>query len=269
MDSRPIGVFDSGLGGLCAVKELRTLLPDEKIIYFGDTGRIPYGTRSAETIKKYATQDVSFLLSNNVKMILAACGTVSSVALDYLKTFVTVPLFGVMEDAAISAARTSRSGKVAVIGTDATISSGVFEKKLRQMGAETIGVACPLFVSLVECGFIDENDPCTLAACERYLSEIKDFGADTLILGCTHFPIIAPAISKILPDVTLINPAKEAAKRIRQELTSRQWLSGETGSADYYVSDRPNRFGDIARIFLGEEVQAEKIEIEKYSAQVE
>lgn len=264
MDRRPIGVFDSGLGGLCAVRELSTLLPGEKIIYFGDTGRVPYGTRSAETIKKYAAQDVRFLLSRDVKAILAACGTVSSVALEELKKSVPVALFGVVDDAVSAALKATKNGKIAVIGTEATIASKVLENKIKAGGASTFGVACPLFVSLVECGFIGENDPCALAACEKYLGAIRVFGADTLILGCTHFPIIAKAIAKVLPGVTLINPSKEAAAALKGEIFRRGLDFFGDGGTEYFVSDEPERFGDVAKIFLGSEVCATKIDIEKY-----
>ncbi|MBQ9510137.1 MAG: glutamate racemase [Clostridia bacterium] len=264
MDSRPIGVFDSGLGGLGVVRELKKLLPNEKIIYFGDTGRVPYGTRSPDTIKKYARQDVRFLLSHGVKTVIAACGTVSSVALDDIKDEFTLPLFGVVNDAADCSLHATKNGKIAVIGTEATISSGVFEKKLKIGGADSIGVACPLFVSLVECGFIDENDPCTMAACKKYLAPIKSFGADTPILGCTHFPIISKTISKVLPGVVTIDPSKEAARSLAATLSAGGMLSSASGSVEYYVSDEPRRFKDLAQIFLGEEVTAEKIEIEKY-----
>lgn len=264
MDRRPIGVFDSGLGGLCAVRELNALLPGERIIYFGDTGRVPYGTRSAETIKKYAMQDVRFLLSRGVKAILAACGTVSSVALEELKKSVSVALFGVVDDAVSTALSVTKNGKIAVIGTEATIASGVMENKLKAGGASTVGVACPLFVSLVECGFIGENDGVALAACEKYLAAVRTFGADTLIMGCTHFPIIEKAISKVLPGVTLINPSKEAAAALTGEISKRGLDFCGDGGTQYFVSDEPERFGEVAKIFMGSEVAATKIDIENY-----
>ena len=264
MDIRPVGVFDSGLGGLGVVRELKKLMPNEKIVYFGDTGRVPYGTRSPETIKKYARQDVRFLLSHGVKTIVAACGTVSSVALDDIKNDFPVPLSGVVDGAVNKALKMTENGKIAVIGTEATISSGVFEKRLQAGGARTIGVACPLFVSLVECGFIAENDACTKAACERYLADVRSFGADTLILGCTHFPIIEKTISNVLPGVMLVDPSKEAAAALAKKLEESDMRSHGEGGVSYYVSDQPRRFKELARIFLGEEVSAEKTEIEKY-----
>lgn len=263
MDSRAIGVFDSGLGGLCSVRELEKLLPKEHIIYFGDTGRVPYGTKSEEIIKKYAAQDVRFLLSHNVKAVLAACGTVSSVALDGLRDAFDVPVFGVIDGAAERASSLSKNRKIAVIGTEATIGAGVFERRLKEKGAETLGVACPLFVPLVECGF-SSGDEITSLACEKYLSPIRDFGADTVILGCTHFPIIAEAIGKCLPGVTLVNPAKEAANLLSEELLLRNMLSRDGDGTEYYVSDEPKRFDAVAKIFIGRKISAKKIDIEKY-----
>lgn len=265
MDRRPIGIFDSGLGGLCAVSELRTLLAGENIVYFGDTGRVPYGTKSPETIRKYAAQDVRFLLSRGVKAILAACGTVSSVALGYLQEAFSSPLFGVAEDAVAAALQSSVTKRIAVIGTEATVSSGFFEKKLREGGAETFGAACQLFVSLVECGFVEKDDPLLKLACEKYLAPVKDFGADTVILGCTHFPIISGAVSAYLPGVSLINPSKEAAKHLAHKLSEDNMLSDTvTGKTEYYVSDEPLRFEAVSRIFAGSDISAEKIDIEKF-----
>ena len=263
MDSRAIGVFDSGLGGLCSVRELEKLLPKEHIIYFGDTGRVPYGTKSEEIIKKYAAQDVRFLLSHNVKAVLAACGTVSSVALDGLRDAFDVPVFGVIDGAAERASSLSKNKKIAVIGTAATIGAGVFERRLKEKGAETLGVACPLFVPLVECG-LSSDDEITALACEKYLAPIRDFGADTVILGCTHFPIIAEAIGKCLPGVVLINPAKEAANLLSEELLLRNMLSRDGDGTEYYVSDEPKRFDAVAKIFIGRKISAKKIDIEKY-----
>ena len=263
MDSRAIGVFDSGLGGLCSVRELEKLRPKEHIVYFGDAGRVPYGTKSEEIIKKYAAQDVRFLLSHNVKAVLAACGTVSSVALDGLRDAFDVPVFGVIDGAAERASSLSKNKKIAVIGTEATIGAGVFERRLKEKGAETLGVACPLFVPLVECG-LSSDDEITALACEKYLAPIRDFGADTVILGCTHFPIIAEAIGKCLPGVVLINPAKEAANLLSEELLLRNMLSRDGDGTEYYVSDEPKRFDAVAKIFIGRKISAKKIDIEKY-----
>ncbi len=265
MDNRPIGVFDSGLGGLSAVKELQKLMPNEHIIYFGDTGRVPYGTKSYETIKKYAEQDVRFLQSFDVKAILAACGTVSAVALDELKQKFSIPLYGVVDDAASKAVHETKSGIIAVAGTEATIGSGIFERKLSNYGlSRYIGVACPLFVSLVECGFYKEDDDVVLQVCERYLGFLKNTGVDTLILGCTHFPILAPVISKVLPGVKLINPSFEAATQLKQRLNDEGLLSDKNDQiVEYYVSDQPIKFANVANIFMGHGIEAKMVNIEK------
>ena len=186
-----IGVFDSGLGGLSAVKEFLRVLPQEKIIYFGDTGRVPYGTRSRDTIKKYAVQDTNFLLKNNVKMIVAACGTVSSVAGDLLRETLPVPYTGVVNPTAYTAVRVTRNGKIGVIGTAATVNSHSYKLRLQKLEPKlsVYEQACPLFVPLVENGVIDRCDIITMAVVARYLSPLKEKGIDTLILGCTHFPL--------------------------------------------------------------------------------
>ena len=249
-DSRPIGVFDSGLGGLCAVRELRRLLPEEDIVYFGDTGRVPYGTKSPETIKQYAREDADFLLSKDVKLALAACGTVSAVALDELKRDFPVPLFGVIEAAVDAAVRAARSS-VAVIGTDATIKSGIYEKKLREKGCtDVISRACPLFVPLVECGFTARDNELTRGVAEMYLCDIKSSRADTLILGCTHFPIISDIIGDVLPNVTLIDPAKEAAATVAAYIRENR-VGSNGGKTEYFVSDDAESFSASAKIFLG------------------
>lgn len=255
-----IGIFDSGLGGLTAYKELRELLPNEKFVYFGDTGRVPYGTRSHELLTKYSKQDINFLRSMGAAAILAACGTVSSVVLDEIKSEFDIPLIGVV-DASVKAALAKTKNKViGVIGTGATISSGSFEKKLLEGGAkEVISVACPLFVSLVENGYIDRSCEVTRLVAKDYLEKIKEAGADTLILGCTHFPIIADIIADILPEVTLISSGAEAAKEISA------LADGTVGESEFYVSDSPSNFDEVAKIFLGgETVTAKKIDIEKY-----
>ncbi len=260
-----IGIFDSGLGGLTALKEARRLMPNEDFVYFGDTGRVPYGTRSRETIIEYTRQAMRFMLERSVRAVLVACGTVSSVALEAVKGEFDVPMIGVVDSAADAAILATKNKKIGVIGTGATISSRSFERRIgeRSKDIETMGVACPLFVSLVENGYISPDDCVTLEVARRYLAPIMEFGADTLILGCTHFPIISRSIAKILPDVTLINSGSEAAKALAA-LTDGK--SKGNGSTRYYVSDSPDNFSTIASIFLEEEFLSgvEKISIQKY-----
>lgn len=252
MDNRPIGIFDSGLGGLSAVKEIKKILPNERIIYFGDTGRVPYGSKSKETIERYARSDADFLMNFDVKLILAACGTVSAVALDVIKKDYNVPFFGVVDSAVSAAVQRTKTKKIAVIGTSATIKSGIFKKKINENGCiAAASKECPLFVPLIECGYTDRRNPITRSVCRGYLSEISQSGADTLIMGCTHFPIISSIISDFLPGVTLINPSQFAAIQIKEFLFE-NGIQGYSGGIEYYVSDSAESFSCSASIFLGE-----------------
>lgn len=273
MDNRPIGIFDSGLGGLSAVKALNGILPNEDIVYFGDTGRVPYGTKSKNTVLNYAGQDEAFLLSNSVKMIIAACGTVSSLAYDTGKDL-GVPFYGVVEPSAKLAVSLTKNKKIGVIGTSATISSGSYEKAIKNIDSsiEVYSKACSLFVSLVEEGWIDKDDEVTLNTAERYLSPLKQAGVDTLILGCTHFPIIAPTISKVMGEgVTLISSGEACAKEVAEYLKKNDMLNENTDSGElkFYVSDTPDSFVKTAKIFLqtDKEIYAEQINIENYAKQ--
>ena len=228
MDNRPIGVFDSGLGGLTGVRELRKRLPHEDIIYFGDTGRVPYGSRSPETILQYARQDVAFLLSKNVKCIMAACGTVSSTYPAAEAAQLPVPYLGVVDAAAREAAFVTRNRRIGVIGTAATIRSRSYEKLLRQLvpGVEITARACPLFVPLVEAGYVDHSEAgkqqITKLVIAQYLTEVREAGVDTLILGCTHYPLLKSMIGEFMgPGVTLVDPAMTAAHHLERMLAER------------------------------------------------
>ena len=272
MSEQAIGVFDSGLGGLTAVKELTKVLPQENIIYFGDTARVPYGSRSDETIKKYARQDAAFLLSKKVKLIIAACGTVSSVATE-LKDELPVPFTGVVLPTAAAAVSSTRNGKIGIIGTSATVKSCSYKNEILRQNSEltVFQQDCPLFVNLVENGFISEDDCIVQLVVERYLSQMKKDGIDTLILGCTHFPIIARAISDYLGDhVTLIDSGKETALYAAHLLSSNELLntSNHAGACAYYVSDTVESFMHTAEIFLGQSVEKVKhINIEQAALQ--
>lgn len=264
-----IAVFDSGLGGLTAVKELRAILPRENMVYFGDTARVPYGTRTPEIITSYAMQDIRFLLNFEPKAILAACGTVSSTAIDALRANFDLPILGVVEATARAAAVATRCGKVGIIGTATTIASGAYSRVLAEIDANIriTEVACPLFVPLVENGFTDPDDPITRMTCERYLAPIRDAGCDTLILGCTHYPIIAHHIAACLPGVRLINSGEQSALALRALLAERGLLNDDgDGSVDYYVSDNTAGFASGAALFLGEAVDTavHRVDITKY-----
>lgn len=259
MDTRPIGVFDSGLGGLTVVRQLLRLLPGEDIVYFGDTGRVPYGTRSAKTIEKYARQDCRLLLGHDVKLIIAACGTVSSVAPQML-SHLPVPAIGVVEPAAHAAIDATRSGRIGILGTAATIRSGSFRKYMLAARPElqVFSQACSLFVPLVEAGWIERDNEATIAAARRYLQPFIEQQVDTVILGCTHFPLLAPILSDILgEDVVLIDSGEACASRCAGELEKSGLLNRtkKAGECRFYVSDRPEDFTHVARMFLGREVR--------------
>lgn len=269
--SLPIGVFDSGLGGLTAVKELKKILPNEDIIYFGDTGRVPYGTRSFETIKKYACDDMNFLLTNNVKAVLVACGTVSSTALELLKSTFDVPIIGVVEPASALACNLSKNGRIAILATPSTIASKSFDKAIVSVrsDAKVFGIGCPMFVPLVENGYTDDDNPVTSIIADEYVTRLADFDPDVIILGCTHYPLIKNLVkssaNKIIGDVTIIDSGSAAAFSLKQYLSDNDLLNHNGGISKYYVSDRPADFGKLASIFLNEQVDSiEKIDIENY-----
>ena len=271
MDMRPIGVFDSGLGGLTAVASLRRILPEEDLIYFGDTARVPYGGRSKETILKYARQDVRFLRSFDLKAILIACGTVTTTSLPTLQSENDLPLVGVVEPTCRRAAMVTRSKRVGIIATQASIRSGAYEAVLRRLDPEiqVLGQPCPLFVPLVENAFISPQDEVTRLVAERYLAPLRESGVDTLILGCTHYPIIAPTIASVMGrGVTLIDSGREAAKALARALEEGDLLCDgkEPRKASYFVSDEPESFTGVAELFLGHSVNGAtaRINIENY-----
>lgn len=269
MNNKYIAVFDSGLGGLTAVKELMNVLPDENIIYFGDTGRVPYGTRSDSTIIKYVRSDVNFLKTFDVKMIIVACGTASTVALPHIKDEVDVPMIGVLTPTVNAAINATRNNRIGVLGTSGTISSGKYEEEIKKHNPDIFvyNKACPMFVPLVENGFID--DEVAYLVCKKYLDEVLKTGVDTIILGCTHYPLLEKTISKIAgPDITLINSGAETAKYTKWYLTQNDMLSEKKSDIQYryYVSDSPDNFAGVADAFLGRHIENSitQIDIEKY-----
>ncbi len=267
-DNRPIGVFDSGLGGLTVLKELEKVLPNESFVYFGDTGRVPYGSRSNETIISYARQDENFLISKGVKYIVAACGTVSAVAADTAKELPT-PFMGVVENSVKAAVSATKNNKIGVIGTSATINNGAHKKQILKLlpEAEVVTVGCPLFVPLVEEGFCAE-DIVVEEVARRYLKPMVDAGVDTLILGCTHYPILFGAIRKIMGEaVTLINMGNSTALAVKEELSRLDMLneSGEKPYNEFYVSDITAGFSKVSEILLGEKIEnVNLVDISKY-----
>ena len=268
MEEKAIGVFDSGLGGLTAVKELMRLVPNENIIYFGDTARVPYGNRSAETITRYARQDIAFLLSQNVKILVDACGTMSStLTKEYISTL-PVPYLDVIDAAAQAAAAKTKNRKIGIIATAATIKSNAFSRALYKIDTsfELFAKACPLFVPLVENGFIARDNEVTKLVAKGYLQELADAGIDTLILGCTHYPLISDIISDVIGrDVRLIDSGLEAAKEAVKRLDLKS--GSEPGAHTFFTSDSPIGFLNVAAMFLGCDIKSNVTQIDIESVQ--
>ena len=269
MDTRAIGVFDSGLGGLTAVKQLMQVLPNEDIVYFGDTGRVPYGTRSPQTITKYVMQDINFLMTFNLKMIVVACGTASTVALPVLKDSVDVHMTGVVDEAASCAVDSTKCGRIGVVATPATIKSNAFAKKILSVkpDAEVYSKACPLFVPLVENGHFDTK--VSELVVEEYLSDLKKENIDTLILGCTHYPLLKKAIGRYMGEkVKLIDVGEAAAKHVMRYLEENNMKNSDFHEAkySYFVSDSVDNFANLGSMFLQKEIgeMVNKVDIEKY-----
>lgn len=258
MNNAAIGVFDSGVGGLTCVKELARLLPNENIVYLGDTARVPYGTKSKETIAHYGRQDIKFLEQHNVKMVLVACGTVSSVLM-------TTPIFentsvteysGVIYPAVHAACAATKNNRIGVIGTPATIRSGCYGKAIHEMNADikVVGKACPMFVPLVENGYIDPDNEVSKIIARQYLEVMVKENVDTLILGCTHYPMLKEIIGGIMGEkVKLISSGAEVAKYAQKILTYNDALSDreEAGTLELYCTDSVELFSENAETFLG------------------
>ena len=239
-----IGVFDSGIGGLTVLRTLRESFPALDMVYLGDLARVPYGGRSVETICSYARDDVEFLLRRGVEAVVVACGTVSSNSLDYLRERFDVPIYGVIDSAAEKAARHTRTGVVGVIGTQATVKSGAFERRIRAVdgGVRVISKACPLIVPLVENG-VAPDDPVAELVCERYLAAFEGQDADQLIMGCTHYPIYRSAFEKLLPGVAMIDVGQALAQELRAAFGP---VSG-SGAIEYYVTEHSAAFSELVR----------------------
>ena len=271
MDARPIGVFDSGLGGLTAVHSLWKILPEENLIYFGDTARVPYGGRSKETILKYARQDVRFLRSFDLKAILIACGTVTTTSLDTLQAENDLPIVGVVEPTCRRAPPVTKTTNVGLLATLASVRSGAYEATLRRLDptVEVICKPCPLFVPLVENGRFRRGDIVIETVAREYLEPLKDTGIDTLILGCTHYPLLTDIIGDIMgPGVTLVSAGEESAFELKRMLKADGLRADESrqGESEFYVSDRAEDFENIASVFLQENLRhtARRIDIDNY-----
>lgn len=267
----PIGVFDSGVGGLTVVREIMRQMPNEKIIYFGDTARVPYGSKSKETVTRFSKQIVRFLQTHNVKTIVVACNTASAYAIEELEQELDIPIIGVVKPGAKMAVDKTQNGRIGVIATEATIGSGLYTKYIQGLRKDTViyGKACPLFVPLVEEGLW--QDPVTVEIARRYLTELIDLDIDTLILGCTHYPLIRSVIAQVMGEhVTLVNPAYETAIALRQLLEEHDLLQEQApplGSNPYqfYVSDGAEKFKQFANSIIKYGILSTKtINIEEY-----
>ncbi|MGH7738943.1 MAG: glutamate racemase [bacterium] len=267
MKSKPIGVFDSGLGGLTVVKAIRKELPKEKLAYFGDTARIPYGTKGPETILRYSEQIVRFLLKREkVKAVVVACNTSSAWALKRLREEFDIPILGVIEPGAATAVSVTRNGKIGVIGTEGTIDSKAYPKAIRALSsrARVVAKACPLFVSLVEEGKL--SGLVAEAVAREYLRPVLKSGVDTLLLGCTHYPLLRKTLAKVAgPHVRIVDSAEETARNLRSNLEAHGIEMAGHGGEVYYVSDLSRKFKEQAQRFLGKPIRkVERIFIENY-----
>ncbi len=267
----PIGVFDSGVGGLTVAREIMRQLPNERIVYFGDTARVPYGSKSKETVMKYSRQIVNFLKTQQVKAIVVACNTASAYALDELEQEVDIPIIGVVRPGARAAIEATKNGKIGVIATEATINSGIYNRYIEKNdnSVKIIGKACPLFVPLVEEGLWE--DPVTDEIARRYLTELIDSDIDTLILGCTHYPMIRSTVGRIMgKQVTLVNPAYETARELKEMLLEKGLESEHrpglgTELYRFFVSDAADKFQRFANSILTYGILSAKvIHIDEY-----
>ena len=271
LNHAPIGVFDSGVGGLTVAREIMRQIPDERIVYFGDTARVPYGSKSPNTIIRYSRQIIRFLRTKNVKAIVVACNTASAFALETIKPELDIPIIGVVKPGAKVAAQTTQNGKIGVIGTEGTIRSEIYTKTIHRENkdAQVMGRACPLFVPLVEEGWI--KDPVTVAVAERYLQPFKESDIDTLILGCTHYPLLRSTVREVMGEgVNLVNPAYETAVELRR-LLSEQGIANDGKTKDgeekyqFYVRDAAEKFMQFANSILPYDIeQTQLIPIEEY-----
>jgi glutamate racemase len=270
--ARPIGVFDSGIGGLTVVKKISQTFPDENIIYFGDTARVPYGSKSNSTVIEYSIQDARFLMNKGVKVIVAACNTASSIALGAIKKEFNIPVIGMIEPGAGSAAEKTENGKIGVIGTRATINNKAYSKEIKKInaGLEVYEKACPLFVPLAEEGWIKHKAVYQIA--EEYLKELREKKIDTLVLGCTHYPILSEVIQEVIgPNVKLIDSGIASAEALDRELKRMDLFAGRnsSGTQEFYVSDIPIKFKEVAELFFGRKIsEVKKIELEELTESI-
>ncbi len=269
MDKRPIGIFDSGVGGLTVTREILNLLPEERVIYLGDTANLPYGDKSAEIVRGYARNNTEFLMNGNIKVLVVACNTASSVALDYLKELVDIPIIGVIQPAAKGALYATRNRKVGVIGTNRTVKSNVYSEVIQQLDAEITveSKACPLFVPLIEENYVDHEATRLIAS--DYLMPFKEKEIDTLILGCTHYPLIRNIISEILPGVKLVDSATSIAKDLYSILDSGKMLSNrKEGVHRFFATDINSKLNFLANRILNMDVSFEEVNLKSFKGRL-
>ena len=253
MNDNPIGIFDSGIGGLTVVKEMRQILPNENIIYLGDTARLPYGTKSVDAIIEFSIENTDFLISRGAKYIIIACYSSASVALDIVRKHVSVPVIGVIQPGVEKAVQVTKNHKIGVIGTSLTIYSGAYEKAFRDLDekCEVLGKACPLFVSVVEEGWLDHQ--ATELIAKDYLQPLIDDNIDTILLGCTHFPLLMPVLQRIMGKINYVDASRELGSKVAGELHSLDLeRSKKEGSLTIYLTDLSMNFKEIGERFLGE-----------------
>jgi glutamate racemase len=260
-NSSPIGIFDSGIGGLTVASEVVKALPKENIVYIGDTARVPYGTRGKEVIKKFSFELVKFLENKHVKCLVVACNTISATCLEDIQRNSSVPVIGVIKPAAKVAVATTKNGKVGVLGTRATVSSNAYANEIQTINPEieVTSIACPLFVPIAEEG-LGRSEIARLTA-KEYLGPIKKAGVDTVILGCTHYPLLKEVISKELPGVTIVDSAIPTTEELKKILADQNLLNDNGGERHFYVTDAPERVKEISNLFFGETLipQVEKV----------
>jgi len=259
MDTRPIGVFDSGIGGITAAKRIMEVLPNENILYLGDTLRAPYGSRTVEEIIEFASQEAAFLASLDVKAMVIACNTICIYTHKILQERYDMPIYEVLGASAEAALASTKNKKIGVAATAATIKSDAYAETVKRFdpSAEVFSAACPRFVPLVESGKVSADDPEAFLAASEYITPLCEAGIDTLILGCTHYPLLSDVISRVTgPDVALINSGAEVIARVEEDLRKNNMLneSGEKGSAKFFVTGDVKQFEETASIFLGQDI---------------
>ena len=259
MNDKKIAIFDSGVGGLTVLKEINRVLPNEDIIYFGDTKRVPYGPREKSEIVEFSLQIVDFLMESNIKIIIIACNTITSIAIEEIKKKVNIPVIGVIEPGINMALNKTRNNKIGLIGTETTINSGVYQKGIgeRLINSEVKGVSCPKLVEIVEKGVEEVGEKRTSEVIKNYLNNFEEFDLDTLVLACTHFPVIRNLINANLENINIVDPAYETADKVKFTLEKNNLLNSrsEVGELEYYITENRDKFKSIGEQIIGVQME--------------